>query len=258
MLSSMLPLSRTLIGLDLETTGLEPATARIVEFGLVIMRPDQDAQERRTRVNPGVPIPPAATAVHHITDEDVAQAPTFGQLVPNLLKGFAHCDFIGYNVSFDLRVLQQEFKRAGHEWSYEHAHVLDGYRLWQALEGRTLEHAIKRWVPDVTGPNEAHSALWDARMAVLVVAGMLRESPSLPRTVAGLHHLCAPGYFDSEGKLRWLKGDVVFSFGEHRNKPLQHVPKGYFEWVLKKDFSEHVKQVCRDALAGQFPKPNHT
>lgn len=253
-LDELISLERPLIGLDLETTGPVPKTARIVELGLEIMRPGQPTKEYRTLVNPGEPIPPEATKVHNITDEMVADAPTFAQLADNLLTGLTDCDYVGYSVRYDLQVMQLEFERAGKRWSYEDASVIDAHRVWQTIEGRSLNHAIERWLTgkqlDVDG--EAHTALRDVKMATRVVAAQLHQCPQLPRDPKRLHDLCWPDWFDSEGKLRWRDGELVMGFGQHKGKPMREVPRGYFRFMISKDFSAKVKGACEQALKGVF------
>lgn len=253
-------LDRTLIGIDLETTDLNPAFARIVELGLEIMTPGEPTKEFRTLINPGVPIPKGASDVHGLTDDDVASASTFEQLAANLLGGFEDADFVGYNLRFDLRVLAAEFKRwNGELWSYDGSFLLDAYRVWQLTEGRSLEDACQHWLGEAKTPRQgregAHSALWDAKQSTRILAAQLDKHSTLPRTPQGIHELCWPGWFDGEGKLRWKNGEVCFAFGEHRDRALQQIPRGYLAWIIKKDFSDVVKEACRNALKGEFPTP---
>lgn len=258
LLTEVLVLERPLIGLDLETTGVNQQTARIVELALEIMVPGKDTKEYRTLVNPGIPIPKEASDIHHITDDMVKDAPTFDALADNLLKGFSGSDFAGYNVRFDLRIISAEFRRAKRVWDYEDARVIDGFRLWQIAEGRSLEHAVKRWIPDAghilgEADGSPHSALFDVKMATRVIAAELRGCSTLPRDMQMLHDLCAPGWFDAEGKLQWKNGELYFTFGEHKDKALRAVPRGYLDWITKKDFSSKVKDVCRAAIRGEYP-----
>jgi len=262
-LPDVLPLDRPMLGCDLETTGVNRATARIIEVGFEIMRPGFETKEYRTLVNPGVPIPAEATAINHITDDMVKDAPTFEQLADNLLLGMVGCDYCGYNVRFDLGIFDAEFKRSGCRWTYEGARVIDGFRLWQIAEGRTLTHAVERWLkggdPCVghgeVADESAHTALWDVKMSTRIIAAQLRQCPQLPRDVQQLHDLCAPGWYDHEGKLQWRNGELCFTFGEHREKPLRSVPKGYLSWVAGKDFNNTVKSACRNAMRGVYPVP---
>lgn len=254
LLHEVLRLERTLIGIDSETTGTNPATGRIVELGLEIFKPDGTIKEYRTYINPGCHIPESATAIHHITDEMVADAPSFGALAENFLIGFRNADFAGYNVRFDLRMLSAEFKRAKCPWDYEGARIIDGFRLWQIAEKRSLEDAVKRYLPAQQQVGEAHSALTDAKWSTRVIAGQLRTFTALPRDLDRLHALCAPGWYDAEGKLQWRNGDLCISFGQHKDTPLRQIPKSYLHWIATKgDFSQKVKTTCDAAMRGSFP-----
>jgi DNA polymerase-3 subunit epsilon len=262
-LAEVLTLSRPLLGLDLETTGVDSA-ARIVEIGLEIMIPGRPVKEYRTLVNPGCPIPPDATAVHGITDEMVADAPRFEALADNLLKGFTEADFAGYNVRFDLRTMAMEFRRVRRTWDYEGARVIDGLRLWQVVEGRSLEHAIKRWLqphrdepavpslPALQDRNEkAHNALYDVTHSTRVIAAQILAG-DLSRDLDVLHELCSPGWFDAEGKFVWKGDRLHLSFGKHRGREASSEP-GFLQWMLRNDFSPKVKDACRLILAGGYP-----
>ncbi len=267
-LTEVLTLTRPMIGIDLETTGVKAQTSGIVELALEIMAPQKPTKTYRTLVNPMMPIPPEATAIHGITNALVADAPTFAQLADNLLKGFDGCDFCGYSVRFDLEQLAEEFKRANKPWSYGGACIIDAFRVWQLAEGRTLSHAVDRWlkgsaqVSDIEIETElgdsgkAHNALWDIQMSTRVLAAQLVHCKKLPRDLKQLHELCWPGWFDPEGKLKWNESnELCFSFGEHRGKPIRLVPKGYLKWVSGKDFSELVKTTCSNAMRGVYPSP---
>lgn len=271
LLHEVLQLTRPLIGVDLETTGTDPRNSGICEMALEIMVPGHPVKEYRTLINPMLNIPDHATKIHGITNAMVRDAPTFRQLAHNLLTGMTNCDFAGYNVFFDLRQMLEEFKRAGIAWDYEDASVIDGFRIWQIVEQRTLEHAVERWLgpstsslsddgaaPDVASgerQDKAHTAMFDLRNSTRVIAAQLLAKPELPRTVRELHCLQWPDRFDAEGKLRWKDGALCLTFGEHKDKPLQRVPASYFNWMLKKDFSEKVKGVLRDAMLGKYPTP---
>lgn len=293
-LHEVLHLERPLIGIDEETTGVQPKTSAIVELGLEIMIPGQPVKEYRTLINPMMPIPAAATAIHGITNEmvrgcrfcswpdnqhwrpdgdvdhDFKPWPTFVQIAEHLAKSLVGCDFAGYNVFFDLNQIAEEFKRAGKVWSFEGARIIDAFRMWQLAEGRTLTHAAERWLAayssdadiaasmgESAGGDSAHNALWDIKMSTRVAAAQLLNCDHLPRDIQQLHDLQWPGLFDAEKKLRWNDGELCFTFGEHRDKPLRYVVKNYPNYltgfILKKDFSDKVKDACRNALQGNYP-----
>lgn len=259
-------LTRPMIGLDTETTGVDATKDSIVELALEIMVPGREVKEYRTLVNPGRLIPPEATAVHHITDDMVKDAPRFADLADNLLHGFQNCDFAGFSVRFDLMQLAEEFARLKKPWSYEGAAVIDGFRLWQIAEGRTLTHAVQRWLKPTASDIEiaeeldtehnAHGALWDTRMSTRVIASQLHHCKELPRDPQLLHLLCWPDWFDPTGKLKWKDGKLCFTFGKHRNQSLQEVAranKSYLtRFVADGSFHDMVKKVCLDAANGIF------
>src|ERR1017187_10447796 len=173
MLHERLNLTRPLIVLDTETTGLDTATARIVEIGFQIYDSAGLIKTWRSLVDPGVPIPAAVTKIHGITDamikscrvcmtprdehderrirkeiddHDYQPQYTFNQLAPNLAKGFTNCDFGEKNVRYDLRILMAEFARAGVPWSYIGARIVDADRLEALGEPRTLSHLYAKHV----------------------------------------------------------------------------------------------------------------
>ena len=253
-IDQVIELNRPLIGIDLETTGVVAKTSSIVQLALEIMKPGEPTKEYKTLVNPVQPIPPASTAIHGITNEHVKDAPTFKQLASNLYSGLRDCDFIGYNVRFDLAQLQEEFIRAGYDWNYEGARILDGYRLWQVLEDRTLASAVKRWLGRegdiVVGEGQAHDALWDLVWSTRVVAGQVLLG-HLSVDLDELHKLQWADWYDNEGKLRWNDNKLCFSFGQHRNVPIDQVPRQYLSgFILKKDFSAKVKHAAEMTLKG--------
>lgn len=267
MLSDELTLTRPMIGLDLETTGRNPEKARIVEIGLEIYRPGLPIKVYRSYVNPTIPIPPASTEIHHITDDMVRNAPTFDALADNLLRGFTDADFTGYNVRYDLRVVAAEFRRAKRTWDYEAAHVIDSFRLWQHLDPRSLDDAIKYWIGvrlmdikpelaraylvEIEDSGAAHGAGRDVVAAARVTSAQLICS-TLPRDPAKLHALCSPGWYDAEGKLQWMDGELCFAFGKHRDECIKRVPRDYLNFVCRGTFSQKVKDVCREAMHGRY------
>jgi DNA polymerase-3 subunit epsilon len=267
------PLERPFLGFDLETTGTNKQTARIVELGIEIMLPGKPTKEYRTLVNPGIPIPPESTKIHGITDEQVKDAPTFAALADNLLKGFEGADFGGFNVRFDVQIIGAEFKRARKLWSYDQARIIDGFRMWQIAEPRSLDDAVNYWIGhrlmdvnptlaaeylrEIAEAGKAHGAMRDVLAATRVCSAQLlvMGPDKLPRDVQQLHDLCWPGWYDAEGKLQWRDRQLCIMFGAHREKSLRQVPRDYLHWMATKgDFSEKVKETCRAALRGEYPE----
>jgi len=249
-------LTRPLVALDVETHDkVGTDLARIVELGFHILYPDNRPPKKYvTFVNPEVPISTEVSELHGILDSDVAAAPTFKQLAANLAHGFSNCDFCGYNVKFDLAIIKKEMDRASVRWSYEDAYLLDGLRLWQVVKPRSLSHAVQEWLK--REPSEAHRALGDATDALEVATALVDQFDLLPNTVKELHELCFPkdrNSLDAAGKLVWLAEKPAITFGKHRGKTLDNVPKDYLEWMVGSDFPDDVKLIIKSTLEGNMP-----
>ncbi len=253
----MLQLSRTLIKLDCETHDLvPPEQAHIVELGMEILYADgRPPKVWKQLFRPPSPISAGATAKHGITNEEVFDCPPFSEAARNLAHGMQDCDFIGYNIRFDLSALQANFKACGLSWTYEHAFLIDGYRLWQIGEPRRLEDGCRRFLG--REPSGAHRALSDAQDAYDVCLAQIEEF-KLPTTPQALHELCFPkdpSWIDKTGRFVWRNGVPVVTFGKHAGRSMMAVDLDYYEWILKKDFPEDVRRLAQDALHGVFPVP---
>jgi DNA polymerase-3 subunit epsilon len=243
-----LRLERPIVILDVETTSAEPANARIVEIALERWSPGGGMVSYTSLVNPGIPIPAEATAVHGITDAMVADSPTWQKIGPGILRAFKGedgvlADIAGYNVRFDCAVIAAENKRCGIDDAGEGAKVLDGFRLWQFLEPRTLSDAVRRWTGgDHSG---AHRAMDDVIATREVLFAQLSGDARLrDKSVAEIDALLNPpdpNAATSDGKLRYIPGGLALNFGDHRGKPLREVDAGFLRWMLKKDFARDTK-----------------
>lgn len=242
-----LKLDRPLAVLDIESTGLDPKNARIVELAVLRFAPD-DQPDRyrhcseggqvipfRHRLDPGVPIPPAAAAIHKITDADVTGQPTFRAIGCQLARFLEGCDLAGYNVArFDLPLLCAEFDRAGVEFSLDGRRIVDLMPLFHKLQPRDLAAAVRHYVG--REHEGAHGAFADAAGAAAVLDGMLAHHPDLPRSIADLHERTTEAdtrrWFVAEG------GPLVFAKGKHRGRELEevaHAEQGYLRWMLGLD-----------------------
>jgi DNA polymerase-3 subunit epsilon len=212
-------------------------------------------------VNPEQPMPPAALAIHGITDAMVASAPTFAQLTQTVGALLSECDLTGYNVArFDRRLLAAEFRRAGVEDPTVGAFVIDAYTIFVRQEPRSLDGALRFYgVEAGQAHRQAHDASSDVEATVAVLAAQLNTYSDLPKTVAELHdwlYPIDPNRIDADGKLVWRDGVATVAFGAQAGTSLADLAAGdrsFLEWVLRKDFSDEVKAIVRDALAGRFP-----
>jgi DNA polymerase III subunit epsilon len=243
-------LARPLAVIDLETTGTDPQKDRIVEISTLKILPNGQRIHRTRRLNPGVPIPAAATAVHGITNADVAGALRFEQVADGLLTFLDGCDLCGFNLKrFDLRVLYGEFARAGRSLPLEGRALIDPMEIFHRYEPRDLA-AVRTYLGrDHKG---GYSAAADVLATAEVLDAMIARYTDLPRTVAGLHqHFADPDRMDSGGFFRQVEGEVRVMKGKHRGEPLDAVAAtrpDYLEWMLTQSFFEDTKQVVREAL----------
>ncbi len=266
-LAQLLNLERPIVDLDLESTGIFVNRDRIVQIAIIKFYPNGEVTEWQSLINPGVKIDPEASAVHKITDEMVADAPTFASLAEKIHMGLRECDLLGYNLkAFDVPLIQAEFARCG--ITYKEPRVVDVFKLYTRVSPRNLTAAVKEFLGETF--DAAHDALSDTRATARVLEAMMERHPEIPRDVQGIHDLLfnnARG-LDQQGKFTWKGAEIVWNFGKFNGQPLRDVlrgpcpscgtrscrcMRGYAEWLLKADFAEDTKTIVRDALAGRFP-----
>jgi DNA polymerase-3 subunit epsilon len=256
---NVLKLDRPLVFFDLETTGTDPGSDRIVEISVLRLAPDGGREGRTRRINPERPIPPEATAIHGIGDEDVRDEPTFRQIARGLLDFLAGADLAGFNVlRFDLPLLDREFRECGLELDLAARRIVDALAIFHRKERRDLEAAVSFYLG--RSHDGAHSAEADVQATAEVLEAQLERYPDLPRDVEALDGWIRGGAAagpDRSGKFVWKEDEAVLAFGKHRGKTLRHVAEedpGYLEWVSRSDFPPDSRQVAAEALAGRFPK----
>ncbi len=231
-------LDRPIVFFDLETTGLSVVSDRIVEMAAVKVTPEGSQDERVRRFNPEMPIPPEATKVHKITDEDVADEPPFRSRAKSLAKFLGTCDLAGFNIRrYDLPLLMAEFRRAGVPFEVGDRRLVDVQIIFHREERRDLTAAAKFYLG--SEHKDAHMALGDIRTTVAVLTAQLEKYEGLPRDINKLHGYCdeyAP--FESEFD-RWFSkaanGALVFRRGKHRGTPLDEVARitpDYLAWMI--------------------------
>ncbi len=254
-ISMSLSLKRPLVSIDIESTGVDTENDRIVELALVVLTPGGLRDTKCRRLNPGMPIPPIASEVHGITDQDVAQEPTFERLAKSLHHLLSDCDITGYNVrSFDVPLLAAEFARCRIRWPSEDQIIVDAYEIFRRQEPHRLANALEYYtgVVDV----DFHSADADAEAALdVLISQSIRYIDDERATLADLLPLAKdPDWIDEGGKTKWVGSVPVMNFGKWDGRALEQVDTTYFEWVIKQDFPDDFKQLCRAAIAGRFPR----
>ncbi len=259
MLEKMIPLDRPLIVFDTEATGTNPRTDRIIEIACVKIHPNGQQEQWVKRLNPGLPIPPASSAIHGIRDHDVAGSPPFRDIAEELAAFLDGCDLAGYNIAgFDLPILRVEFLRAGVSFDITSRRLLDAQRIFFAREPRHLAAAARFYCQAEHGG--AHGALADAEMTLRVLVGQLERYAELPRSVPELHELFCAGLdqdLDPEGRFRLVKGEPTVNFGRNRGRTLKEMSRaepGFLRWILNGDFSQPVKEIAKKFLRPEDPQ----
>lgn len=252
-----LNLKRPLVFFDLETTGTSVTNDRIVEISYIKVYPDGNEEEETLRINPGMPIPPASTAVHHITDDDVKDKPTFREVAARLRDVFSNSDIAGYNSNkFDVPLLIEEFGRAGLNFSVALHNFVDVQNIFHKMEQRTLVAAYKFYCgKDLEG---AHSANADTRATYEVLKSQLDRYESLENDIEKLAEFSRVGRsVDLSARIVLDDKDVpVFNFGKHKGRPVKDVflaERSFYAWIMQGDFPRNTKDVLTRLYYEVYP-----
>lgn len=242
-----LTLKRPLLFFDIEATGLDTSRDRIVELSYIKVSPDGSEEAQTMRFNPTIPISAEATAVNGITDEDVAQCPTFADKAAELARVFSGCDIAGYNSNhFDVPMLVEEFIRAGVELDVSACNLVDVQGIYHKMEKRTLAAAYQFYCHKDL--ENAHTAMADTRATLEVLRAQLDHyGDQIPHSIEGLAEFSRFNKnVDLAGRIIYDdKGTPVFNFGKHRGRPVEWVVKnepGFISWMLQADFPQNTKQ----------------
>ncbi len=254
-------LDRPLAVFDIESTGINPRTDRIIELSIVKLLPPKGVRELRTFVvNPGIPIPPESSAIHGITEADVAGKPLFKDLAAEIYRFLEGCDLAGYNIiRFDIPMLIEEFLRASINFSMEGRRLVDAQRIYHKREPRDLKAALQHYCGELY--LEGHRAESDALATVRVLEGQFNRYPDLPRTMNELDKYCDlrdPSWVDRDGKLRWVNGEIAINFGKKKGErvsDLARVDPNFLKWILKSDFASDTKAIITKILEGKKINP---
>lgn len=245
-----LNLKRPIVFFDLETTGVDTSRDRIVEISMIKVMPDGSKDVRTRRVNPEMPIPAEATAVHGITDEDVKNEPTFRQLAKSLAQFIQGCDFGGFNSNrFDLPLLVEEFLRVGVDVDLKRRKFVDVQNIFHKKEQRTLVAAYKFYCDkDLT---DAHSAAADTMATYEVLCAQLDRYDDLENDIDFLAEFSErEKVVDYAGRIVYNEQGVeVFSFGKYRGQSVEEVFRrepSYYAWMMEGDFPLYTKKVITE------------
>lgn len=241
-----LNLKNPLVFFDLETTGTNINTDRIVEICYLKVYPNGNEEAKTMRINPGMHIPEEASAIHGIYDEDVKDCPTFKEMARNIARDIEGCDLAGFNSNrFDIPVLAEEFLRAGVDVDLGRHKFIDVQVIFHKMEQRTLSAAYKFYCGKDL--EDAHTAEADTRATYEVLMAQLDRYPeTLKNDVAFLSEYSSFNRnVDFAGRMVYNDAGVeVFNFGKYKGIPVAEVLKkdpGYYSWILNSDFTLNTK-----------------
>jgi DNA polymerase-3 subunit epsilon len=257
---SALKLTRPLAVFDIEATGPNARTDRIVELAVIRLMPDGQRQTFCWRVNPQRPIPAEASAVHGIFDKDVADCPTFLVKAAEIAAIFNDADLAGYNVlRYDIPMLAEEFFRAGQPFAFEGRKVIDAQRIYHRRVPRDLTAALAYYCDELHV--DAHGAAADALATLRVLEAQIERYADLPRDADGLDAYCSPkqpDWADRTGRLKWQNGEIVLNFGKRQGDSLRRIVRedsSFIAWMLRSDFPNDTKTIVRNAKNNVWPDP---
>ena len=243
---------------DLEATGINISSDRIVEISILKIFPDSTQELKTLKINPTVPIPLETSLIHGIYDKDVVDAPTFKDVARELHRFFEGADLAGFNVlKYDIPLLVEEFLRAGIDFDIEKRNLLDAQKIFFMMEKRNLSSAYKFYCGKTL--ENAHSAEADTIATYEVFKSQVErylgeELEDLQGNKIGImendmkkiHNLINEKMVDLAGRFVFNdKGEECFNFGKQKGKPIAQVLKeepGYYDWMMKGDFPLDTKR----------------
>lgn len=242
-----LNLTKPLCFFDLETTGINVSKDRIVEISILKVYPSGEKESRTWLVNPEMYIPADSTAIHGISNEDVADKPTFRELAPEVVKMIEGSDVAGFNSNrFDIPVLAEELLRAGQDLDLKKCRPVDVQVIFHKLEPRNLSAAYKFYCDKEL--LKAHSAEADTHATYEILKAQIEKYNELENDILKLSEFSQhfenadfAGFigFDAEGK-------EIFKFGKYKQQRVEDVlekDSGYYSWVQNADFPLYTKKV---------------
>ena len=246
-----LQLKRPLVFIDLETTGMNLSTDRIVEIAIIKVYPDGTKTVKQKLLNPQMPIPKSSSDIHGITDDKVKDAPTFKQVANELKQFIDDSDFSGYNSNrFDIPLLMEEFLRAGLEIDMTNRRLLDVQHIFHMMEKRTLGAAYKFYCEKEL--EDAHTAEVDASATWEILQAQIARYQHLGNTLDTILQFTGEEQIvDFARRFVMDNGVELFNFGKHKGRPVSEVLKAepqYYDWMMKGDFPLHTKQKLTEIL----------
>ncbi|MEX6626102.1 exonuclease domain-containing protein [Tenacibaculum salmonis] len=245
-----LNLTKPIIFFDLETTGINIAKDRVVEIAILKVFPNGNKESKTWLVNPEMPIPAASSEIHGITDDKIANEPTFKDLSASINEMIEGCDLAGFNSNrFDIPVLAEELMRAGIDFDMKGRKAVDVQVIFHKKEQRTLSAGYQFYCgKELVG---AHGAEADTNATYEILLAQLDKYEDIENTVDALSE------YSTHGKRADFAGFVLmndedqetFSFGKYKGRTVEDVFKenpGYNSWIQNADFPLYTKKVLRE------------
>jgi len=253
-----LNLRRPIAFIDLETTGINVSSDRIVEISALKINPNGKEEWLTTRVNPGMPIPPKSTAIHGITDNDVANAPAFKEIAKSLAAFLEGTDLAGFNaIKFDIPVLAEEFLRVNIDFNFRKRKYVDPQVIFHKKEQRTLSAAYLFYCKREL--ENAHSSKADTEATFEVLKAQLDRYNDLENDVEKLADFSSfNNIADFAGRIIFDENGIeIFNFGKHKGKPVETVFRdepSYYSWMMNGDFPLYTKKILTEIKLRSFGK----
>jgi len=249
-------LNKPIVFFDLETTGVNVASDRIVEISILKLHPDGKKEVKTRRINPGIPIPKEASAVHGIYDEDIKEEPSFKSLAKSLAQFIGNSDLAGYNSNkFDVPLLVEEFLRVGVDFSMDNRKLVDVQNIFHKMEQRTLEAAYKFYCDKKL--EDAHSAEADNLATFEILEAQINRYEEIENDVNFLSDFSKrQDNADLVGRIVYDEDGIeVFNFGKHKGKSVVNILErepSYYDWMMKGDFPLYTKKVLTSIKLRKF------
>ncbi|WP_321426447.1 exonuclease domain-containing protein [uncultured Bacteroides sp.] len=252
-----LNLKNPVVFFDLETTGVNINSDRIVEICYLKVHPNGNEESKTLRINPEMHIPEESSKIHGIYDEDIANCPTFKEVAKNIARDIEGADLAGFNSNrFDIPVLAEEFLRAGVDIDMSKRKFIDVQVIFHKMEQRTLSAAYKFYCEKDL--DDAHTAEADTRATYEVLKAQLDRYPAdLQNDMAFLADFSTYNKnVDFAGRVVYDENEVeVFNFGKYKGMSVTEVFKkdpGYYSWMLNSDFTLNTKAVLTKIKLREF------
>jgi len=248
----MLQLTRPIAFIDLETTGVNLSTDRIVEIAIIKILPDNSRVVKRKLINPEVSIPKQSSDIHGITDDMVKDAPTFKQAGNEIKQFLENCDLGGYNSNrFDIPMLMEEFLRAGMDVDLSDRRMVDVQHIFYSMEPRTLSAAYKFYCQKEL--ENAHSAEADISATIDVLFSQVSRYEKLGNSIDSILSVIGEDKIVDYARRFSFddRGNEIFNFGKYKGQSVSQILKNepqYYDWMMRGDFPLHTKQKLTEIM----------